>query len=125
MLTQAIAFGLVKLSVLYFYRRIFFSRTFKTLTTIMIVFVGAWAISFFVAYLFRCGTNFWALWAPLMYLVEHCYDSKPLFYSLAISDVITDVLILSLPLFWVCCLSFTSQAKKKSFINENLYRSGD
>ncbi|KAI1773035.1 hypothetical protein F4818DRAFT_131335 [Hypoxylon cercidicola] len=107
MLTQAVAFGLAKLSILYFYRRIFFSRTFKTLTTVMIVIVAIWTIGFFVAYLFRCGTNFWALWAPLMYLVEYCYDSKPLFYSLAISDVITDVVILSLPLFWVWRLQTT------------------
>ncbi|KAI2629786.1 hypothetical protein GGR54DRAFT_650075 [Hypoxylon sp. NC1633] len=107
-LTQAIGFGLVKLSVLYFYRRIFLTRTFKTLTTIIIVIVGVWSIGFFVAYLFRCGTNFWALWAPLMYLVQYCYDSKPLFYSLAISDVITDVIILSLPLFWVWRLQMST-----------------
>ncbi|KAH9883681.1 hypothetical protein F4778DRAFT_788338 [Xylariomycetidae sp. FL2044] len=107
-LMQAVAFGLVKLSVLYFYRRIFFSRTFSILTAIMIGVVGVWTVGFFFAYLFRCGSNFWALWAPLMYLLEYCYDSKPLFYTLAISDVITDFIILSLPIFWVWRLNMTT-----------------
>ncbi|KAI1126437.1 hypothetical protein F5Y10DRAFT_244750 [Nemania abortiva] len=110
-LTQSVAFGLAKLSILYFYRRIFSSRTFKTITSVMIVIVGIWSIGFFFAYLFRCGTNFWALWAPLMFLIEYCYDSKPLFYTLAISDVITDFIILSLPLFRVWRLNM-SMAKR-------------
>ncbi|KAI0802500.1 hypothetical protein GGR55DRAFT_700984 [Xylaria sp. FL0064] len=106
-LTQNFAFGFAKLSILYFYRRIFYTRTFKIVTSVMIVVVGIWAVGFFFAYLFRCGTNFWALWAPLKFLIEYCYDSKPLFYTLAISDVITDFVILSLPLFWVWRLNMS------------------
>jgi hypothetical protein len=100
-LVQCIAFGLAKLSILFFYRRIFFTKTFKIATSVMIGIVSIWSIGFFFAYVFRCGTHFWALWAPLMYLLEYCYDSKPFFYTLAISDVITDFIILSLPFFWV------------------------
>ncbi|KAI0424135.1 hypothetical protein F5Y09DRAFT_353752 [Xylaria sp. FL1042] len=110
-LTQSVAFGLAKLSILYFYRRIFSSRTFQVLTSVMIAVVCVWSIGFFFAYLFRCGSNFWALWAPLQYLIKYCYDSKPLFYTLSISDVITDFIILSLPLFWVWRLN-TSRAKR-------------
>ncbi|KAI1430776.1 hypothetical protein GGR50DRAFT_683247 [Xylaria sp. CBS 124048] len=110
-LTQAFGFALVKLSILYFYRRIFQNRTFRTITTVMMVLICIWGLGFFFGYLFRCGTRFWALWAPLMDLVEYCYDSKPLFYSLAISDVITDVIILSLPFFWVARLN-TSVGKR-------------
>ena len=104
-MTQALAFGLVKLSILYLYRRIFPSRTFNILSTILIILVCIWTVGFFFAYMFRCGTNFWALWAPLMYLIEYCYDSKPMFYTLGISDVVTDGLILSLPWYWVSSLS--------------------
>ncbi|KAI1291170.1 hypothetical protein F5Y03DRAFT_403608 [Xylaria venustula] len=110
-LTQSVAFGLAKLSILYFYRRIFSSKPFKIITSTLIVIVGIWSVGFFFAYLFRCGTNFWALWAPLEYLIKYCYDSKPLFYTLAISDVITDFVILSLPLFWVWRLNL-SRAKR-------------
>lgn len=103
-MTQSLAFGLVKLSILYFYRRVFTSRTFNILSTVLIMLVSVWTVGFFFAYMFRCGTKFWALWAlwaPLMYLIEHCYDSKPFFYALGISDVVTDGLILSLPWYWV------------------------
>lgn len=100
-MVQDISFGLAKLSVLFFYRRIFSTRTFKLVNTCLMATVVVWSISFFVAYLFRCGTNFWALWAPLQYLLDYCYDSTPMFYTLAITDVVTDVLILSLPFFWV------------------------
>jgi hypothetical protein len=101
MLVQDMAFGLAKLSVLFFYRRIFFTRTFKALSMALIVLVIMWSLGFFSAYLFRCGTHFWALWAPLIYLVQYCYDSAPMFQALGVSDVVTDILILSLPLFWV------------------------
>lgn len=45
--------------------------------------------------------QFWALWAPLEDLIAYCYTSTPMFYALGISDVITDLLILILPFFWV------------------------
>ncbi|KAI0189472.1 hypothetical protein F4808DRAFT_445380 [Astrocystis sublimbata] len=110
-LTQALAFGLVKLSILFFYRRIFFTRTFRILTSIMITVVCVWTVGFFFAYLFRCDTNFWALWAPLKFLIQYCYDSKPYFYTLAISDVVTDFLILGLPLFWVWRLNMSTSKR--------------
>lgn len=100
-MTQCLAFGMAKLSILYFYRRIFPGQTFRVLSAILIFVTGVWTTGFFFAYMFRCGNNFWALWAPLMYLIEHCYDSKPMFHAMCISDVVTDFLILSLPWFWV------------------------
>jgi hypothetical protein len=106
-MVQDLAFGLAKLSVLYFYRRIFHSPTFHILTSILIGVVGVWTVGFFFAYMFRCGTEFWALWAPLKDLIEHCYDSTPMFKALAVSDVVTDVLILSLPLYWIWKLNMT------------------
>lgn len=105
---QALAFGFVKLSILYFYRRIFTSRTFGILSYLLIGTVVVWMVGFFFAYMFRCGTQFWALWAPLMYLLEYCYDSKPMFYTLCISDVITDFFILSLPWYWIWRLKISA-----------------
>jgi hypothetical protein len=100
-MVQDLSFGLVKLSVLFFYRRVFISSLFKAINTALMVVVSIWSVGFFFAYMFRCGTNFWALWAPLKDLLKYCYKSTPLFYAMCVSDVITDVLILSLPLFWV------------------------
>lgn len=100
-LVQEFSFGLAKLSVLFFYRRIFPSQVFRAINTTLMVIVSVWTISFFFAYTFRCGTNFWALWAPLKDLLKYCYKSTPYFYAMCVSDVATDVFILSLPIFWV------------------------
>ncbi|KUI73105.1 hypothetical protein VM1G_09143 [Cytospora mali] len=103
-MVQDLSFGLAKLSVLFFYRRIFSTPIFKGLNTTLMVIVSILSVGFFFAYLFRCGTNFWALWAPLEDLIKYCYTSTPMFYALGISDVITDVFVLSLPFFWVSLL---------------------
>lgn len=100
-LVQEFSFGLAKLSVLFFYRRIFVSPVFKAINTALMVIVSVWSVGFFFAYMFRCGTNFWALWAPLKDLLKYCYKSTPYFYAMCVSDVATDVFILSLPIFWV------------------------
>ncbi|KAI0485071.1 hypothetical protein GGR56DRAFT_616728 [Xylariaceae sp. FL0804] len=106
-LVQCFAFGTAKLSVLFFYRRIFRGKTFHILTTSMIIIVVIWTVGFFFAILFRCGTQFWALWAPLKYLLANCYDSTPLFQAFAISDVITDTFILIIPVYWTTRLHMT------------------
>ena len=102
-LIQCFAFGAVKLSVLFLYRRIFRGKAFNIISIFLIATVIVWTISFFFAILFRCGTNFWALWAPLKYLIKHCYVSTPMFLAMTSSDVITDVLILASPIYWVSC----------------------
>ena len=113
-MVQDLSFGLAKLSILAFYRRIIPTRRFEIINKVLAVVVGMWSIGFFVAYLFRCGTQFWALWAPLHYVMEHCYDSTSMFHAMAISDVVTDFFILSLPFFWV---GWSSHILKLSFAN--------
>jgi hypothetical protein len=113
-MVQDLSFGLAKLSILAFYRRIIPTRRFEIINKIVAVVVGMWSVGFFFAYLFRCGTQFWALWAPLHYVMEHCYDSTSMFHAMAISDVVTDFFILSLPFFWV---GWSSHILKLSFAN--------
>ena len=67
----------------------------------MIGLIVAWIISFFFAVLFRCGTQFWAYWNTLAALLAHCNSSTPNFQAFSISDVITDGIILLMPLYWV------------------------
>lgn len=100
-MVQDLSFGLAKLSILTFYRRIIPTQKFDIINKSLAVVVVLWSVGFFFAYLFRCGTQFWALWAPLHYVLEHCYDSTSMFHAMAISDVVTDFFILSLPFFWV------------------------
>ncbi|KAI8965299.1 hypothetical protein F5Y11DRAFT_313576 [Daldinia sp. FL1419] len=110
-LVQCFAFGTAKLSVLFFYRRIFCGNVFHILSMAMIIIVVIWTFGFFLAILFRCGTQFWALWAPLKFLLANCYASTPMFQAFSISDVITDLLILAMPVYWVSRLRMTLRRK--------------
>lgn len=87
--------------MLFFYRRIFRGKAFDIITSTLIGFVIVWILSFFFAILFRCGTNFWSLWAPLEYLIANCYNIAPVFEAFTVTDVITDGLILTIPIYYV------------------------
>lgn len=72
----------------------------------MIAIVITWMLSFFLAILFECGTNYWALWSTLEIFLAHCVDGTKIIKAFSISDVITDVLILSMPIYWVSTSCF-------------------
>ncbi|KAF4624478.1 hypothetical protein G7Y89_g13692 [Cudoniella acicularis] len=106
-LLQCLGFGTAKLSVIFFYRRIFRGTIFDIISIGMAVIICIWTAGFFFAILFRCGIQFWALWAPLKYLLANCYASTPMFQAFCISDVITDVIILAIPIYWTMQLRMT------------------
>ncbi len=101
-LTQVWAFGAIKLSVLFFYRRIFRGKIFDISTKVMMGIVIAWTLSFFFAFLFTCGTNFGANWSTLKALLTQCHAQHTYQLAMAISDVLTDGLILVIPIPLVC-----------------------
>ena len=104
-LTQVLALGLVKLSVLYFYRRIFsvkaFYKPFDVAALLMTWTVILWTILFFFAFLFSCGTHIDANWTTLENSAQYCVIPN-LIIALVSSDMICDFLILMLPLPMVC-----------------------
>ena len=83
--------------MLCFYRRIFRGQVFDICSKILIGIVSFWTLSFFFTILFECGTNFWALWSTLNNLITHCLNEVMALKALTISDVITDGLILAMP----------------------------
>jgi hypothetical protein len=103
MLIQIPALCLVKLSFIYFYRRVFctgtgpariFEHIIITLTWIII----AWGISFFFAFLFICDVNFAAWWTSIKTLNTHCGKLLDLQLGFSVSDFITDFFLFVLPL---------------------------
>lgn len=110
-LVQCLSFGTAKLSVLCFYRRIFRGQVFEILSKTMIAIVCVWTLSFFLSILFECGTNYWSLWSTLDNLLTHCVNDTIIFKAFSISDVITDGLILSLPLYWIWNLHMSATRK--------------
>ena len=97
-LMQMLAFGTVKLSVIFLYRRIFRGTLFDICSKFMIGLVTVWTLGFFFTILFQCGSNFWALWSNLFNFLSYCLDDVVYLEVNSISDIITDVLILVIPI---------------------------
>lgn len=97
---QVPALTLIKLSCMFFYRRVFRaggSRLFDLAMFTIVAIIVVWAISFFFAFLFMCGTHFDYLWTSLANETK-CAKTMTLQNGFAISDVITDLLVLLFPL---------------------------
>ena len=57
-----------------------------------------WVIGYFFTLLFLCGTRFNAYWTSSKTEESECLPTKPVHLGYAISDVITDVLVILLPI---------------------------
>ena len=97
-LMQMLAFGTVKLSIIFLYRRIFRGTLFDICSFVMIGLVTVWTVGFFLTVLFQCGQNFWALWSNLFDYLTYCVNDTVYLEVNCISDIITDVLILVIPI---------------------------
>ncbi|KAI9692056.1 MAG: hypothetical protein M1820_009559 [Bogoriella megaspora] len=109
-LLQVPALGLIKLSFILFYRRIFTKDAawkFNWVAWFMLAIITAWTIAFFFAILFICGTDFSAYWTSTEVEAANCTETSMLHNAFAISDVVIDVLIIILPLPMVWRLHLT------------------
>ncbi|KAF2120407.1 hypothetical protein BDV96DRAFT_595941 [Lophiotrema nucula] len=96
--------GFIKLSVLFFYRRIFvvdkaLSSARNLLFCTMIILIAMWSVVYTFTFTFMCGTRFDVLVGeseddPAIY----CVDTLKVGYSYAISDFISDAIIILIPI---------------------------
>ena len=93
-----LAFGVIKMSVLLLYRRIFVGRTFNHYSLVMCGVIALWALGFFFAVAFSCGTNLANFWTSAQTIEQYCVNTNALYLGFAISDVLTDILILAIPI---------------------------
>ncbi|KAF2021506.1 hypothetical protein BU24DRAFT_417145 [Aaosphaeria arxii CBS 175.79] len=111
------ALGLTKLSILFFYQRIFViaRRDYKDVVNVciwaMIAIVVMWTIAFWFRYLFACGVHFDTWWMNSMMIMFECGDFNKILNALAISDFACDLVILLLPLpgVWKLHMPVTSK----------------
>ena len=96
-LIQILALATIKLSILFFYRRIFRGPAFEIGSWVLIGVVAAWAITFFVAILAACGTSIAANFQTLGALKGECVNTFDILIALAVSDVAVDLAILIMP----------------------------
>jgi len=104
-----LSYGFIKLSVLFFYRRLFAlsSSKFENVTRVAIVISISWTLAFLLVQIFSCGVHFEYHWGPLSQ--QHlCHGGLPFLEGLMISDFITDFLVLFLPfpMIWRLRTSF-------------------
>ncbi|MCJ1377252.1 hypothetical protein MMC17_000344 [Xylographa soralifera] len=85
--------------------------------TVIIVAIGAWAITFFFAFLFACKGDFGAWWGSLEDLITKCVNTLTLLYAFTISDVVTDIIVLLLPLPMVRVPNLSDDMRK----NEDMF----
>ena len=94
---QVAALGAVKLSFVFFFRRIFIvhvSRKFAIASTAMISIIIIWTVAFFFGFVW-CGTRFSAWWGP--HFRTEC-TGLSFENGLVLSDCIMDVLIMAMPI---------------------------
>ena len=99
---QILALCCVKLSFIFFYRRIFCVggklQPFNILTTLVNSIIVLWTIGFFFASLFACKGNFAAWWTSQATITTECVKTVKLEYAFAVSDFLIDVIVFSLPI---------------------------
>ncbi|KAF4537468.1 Plasma membrane protein pth11-like protein [Lasiodiplodia theobromae] len=99
---QPLAIGFIKLSFLFFYRRIFFVyNSFQVVSLVLVAITAAWIIAFFFGFTFACGTNFATNWASLAEIGEKCGFGFMATVVYAILDAVLDFIILVLPFPWI------------------------
>ena len=95
------AYGFIKLSILFFYRRVFSvhaKSTFGIISMAVIVIIIAWTLAFFLWFLFGCRTKIYLHWAPFAEVQDQCGNPLSPEIGLVVSDLATDLIILALPL---------------------------
>ncbi|KAI1427696.1 hypothetical protein F5Y12DRAFT_711923 [Xylaria sp. FL1777] len=116
---EAWAFGLIKLSLSFFYRRIFgVWPVFRRINNATIVLLVAYSIAFSFGQLFLCGTNFYLIWLDLDQHTarERCAERGHLQFFFALFSVLTDMLVVGLPLVFVARLQMSTRRKWASAV---------
>ncbi|KAF2727217.1 hypothetical protein EJ04DRAFT_517402 [Polyplosphaeria fusca] len=97
------AFGAIKLSLLFFYRRIFGHwPSFQKVNNALVVIIVIWVMGFVFADLFICGSHLEYYYALNQALGKaHCGSKGLALVLFAFTSVITDLFVVSLPLFYI------------------------
>jgi hypothetical protein len=112
LILSILALGLIKLSVVFLYRRIFsISRTFNVYSMFLIVLIISWTLAFLGANIFQCGTRPAAAWTSAKQILEYCDDTSGATAALALSDLIMDMLIVAAPMPIVWSLRLTTRQR--------------
>lgn len=97
-ITEKIAFGLIKVSILLLWKRMISPiRSFQMSCIIMICVVIAWSIAFLFATIFQCGLHWDWNWAPITLFLTHCTNTLNMLTVFTVTDIVTDFVIIAMP----------------------------
>ncbi|KAI9690069.1 MAG: hypothetical protein M1820_010047 [Bogoriella megaspora] len=109
---EKVAYGLVKLSILFFYRRIFKVPSFQRINLVVIILIALWSFTLTFVTLFECGVHPEVQWtSPKAVQNRYCVSISHLLLWFAITDVIGDFLVLGLPIHQVWKLQMPVKRK--------------
>ena len=108
---ENLAFGCIKSSVCLFYRRIFYvSQRFILFNNVVIALIFWWTLAFLLAKIFVCGLHPGVLWSRDS-TTQGCANQRLLLLWFAITDVIGDIAVLSMP--YPCIVKLQMNRREK------------
>ena len=95
---MAITYVIIKLSGILLYRRLFVGSLFNRYFLVLYVVIMLWSLSFFFAFAFQCGTDITHWWTSAATIKAYCDNTNAVNLGFVISDVLTDAMILMIPI---------------------------
>ncbi|PPJ57469.1 hypothetical protein CBER1_04409 [Cercospora berteroae] len=109
---QPLQLGLIRLAILFLYRRFFGSyKAFNVANWTLIAIVAGWTVAFFFGLLFDCGTSFSSNWGSLGEIAEKCPFGFMPTVIYTILDACLDLFVLLLPIPWIFQLNLSFSNK--------------
>lgn len=97
-LVLTLTLGMIKMSVLLMYRRLFLGTLFSRYSLLMCVVIVLFSLSFFFAFAFQCRTNIQNWWTSVETIERYCDNTGAIDFGFVIADVLTDIMILVIPI---------------------------
>lgn len=99
---QPLALGCIKLSFIFFYRRIFNvginTAVFNIVSLASLFLMAVWMLGFFLAVMLICPGHIDAYWALPTVRAKYCWTTTKFLYALSWSDVGTDLIVFLMPI---------------------------
>ncbi|KAI1751655.1 hypothetical protein F4782DRAFT_503710 [Xylaria castorea] len=107
------SFGAIKLSILFFYRRIFgVWNSFRRINNALLWIVFVWTVVFTVADVLICGAHPELIWGfDQTIALRRCGNRGALLLAFSVTSVATDLPVLGLPFFYISRLQMATSRK--------------
>lgn len=101
---------MVKISILLLYRRVFDTKKFKIITSVLSGVCLAWGVVAIVCLIFQCHPIS-GMWNPEDSFTDKCFDLKAYYAAVSGSNMGLDIILLSLPMYMIWGLRLPASQK--------------